>query len=338
MTTQTQVLDQNQLVQIIKDSGLEKTKAQVLLDNFTSYFELAADWQRKADTLQVINIDQVAEMKMAREGRLFLQKKRTDVERTRKELKESALREGQTIDAIAKILTNLIIPIEKDLEAKEKFREIQEAKRKAELKALRESELQPYSEFVSFNFIDLGSMDETNYQTLLSGAKLSMQNKIEADQKAEAERLAKIKAEEEERKRINAENERLKKEAEAKEKQLAIERAEAKKQLEIAQEKAKKEAEAKEKLQNELKAKKEADDFAAKLLKQKEEAELKAKQLAEKKAAAAPDKEKLIQFARTIQALELPALKTEDANKILDNATELLFKVSTYLTTNANKL
>lgn len=338
MTTQTQVLDQNQLVQIIKDSGLEKTKAQVLLDNFTSYFELAADWKRKADTLQVINVDQVAEMKMAREGRLFLQKKRTDVERTRKELKESALREGQTIDAIAKILTNLIIPIEKDLEAKEKFREIQEAKRKAELKALRESELQPYSEFVSFNFIDLGSMDETNYHTLLSGAKLSMQNKIEADQKAEAERLAKIKAEEEERKRIHAENERLKKEAEAKEKQLEIERAEAKKQLEIAQEKAKKEAEAKEKLQNELKAKKEADDLAAKLLKQKEEAELKAKQLAEKKAAAAPDKEKLIQFARTIQALELPVLKTEDANKILDNATELLFKVSTYLTTNANKL
>jgi colicin import membrane protein len=53
-------------------------------------------------------------------------------------LKENALREGQTIDAIAKILTNLILPIEEDLENKEKFAEIQEAARKAAEKAAAE--------------------------------------------------------------------------------------------------------------------------------------------------------------------------------------------------------
>lgn len=55
-------------------------------------------------------------------------------------LKESALREGQTIDAIAKILKNLITPIEEDLEKKERFAIIQEENRKAELKAKQDAD------------------------------------------------------------------------------------------------------------------------------------------------------------------------------------------------------
>src|SRR5690606_10630522 len=126
-------------------------------------------------------------------------------EKTRKSLKENALREGQTIDAIAKILTNLILPIEEDLEQKEKFVEIQEAKRKAELKSMREAELQPYMEYVPYG-IDLGSMDEENYKKILDGAKLQLQSKIESDRIAEEMRIAKEKAEEEERERIRVEN------------------------------------------------------------------------------------------------------------------------------------
>ena len=325
--TQTQVLDQNQLVAVINNSGLEKTKAQVLLDNFSSYFEMAADWERKTKNLIVDNVSQIAEMKMAREGRIFLSKKRNDVEKTRKQLKESALREGQTIDAIAKILTNLILPIENELEAKEKFKEIQEAKIKAELKASRELELQPYSEFVSCNFIDLGSMDEVNYQSLLTGAKASLQNKIEVEKKAEAERIAKVKAEQEEQERIKKENEKLKAEAAEKQKQLEAERAEAKKKQDALEAKAKAEAAEKQKLEDQIKAK------AA-----EEAKELQAKKLAEKKAAAAPDKDKLIQFAKAIKDLNPPILKTEEANKILENALSLLNKTGIYILENTNKL
>ena len=320
MTTQTQVLDQNQLVAVINNSGLEKTKAQVLLDNFSSYFEMAADWERKTKELIVDNVSQIAEMKMAREGRIFLGK-------TRKQLKESALREGQTIDAIAKILTNLILPIENELEAKEKFKEIQEAKIKAELKASRELELQPYAEFVSFNFIDLGSMDEVNYQSLLTGAKSSLQNKIEAEKKAEAERIAKIKAEQEEQERIKKENENLKAEAAEKQKQLEAERADAKKIQDALEAKAKAEAAEKQKLEDQIKAKAAG-----------EAKELQAKKLAEKKAAAAPDKDKLIQFAKAIKDLNPPILKTEEANKILENALSLLNKTGIYILENTNKL
>lgn len=113
----------NQLITLINENGLDKTKSQVLLDNFSGYFDLAADWERKAKALVITSVEQTAEMKMAGEGRRFLKQKRVAVESTRKQLKEASLREGQTIDAIAKILKNLIEPIEKDLEEKEKFAE-----------------------------------------------------------------------------------------------------------------------------------------------------------------------------------------------------------------------
>ncbi|RNC66438.1 hypothetical protein [Proteiniphilum sp. X52] len=136
----------NQLVKLIDENGLDKTKSQILLDNFSGYFEMAAEWERKAEELVITSVEQKAEMKLAREGRLFLKDKRIAVEKTRKQLKEASLREGQT--TIAKVLTNLITPIEKDLEEKEKFAEIQEAKRIEALKDVRTRELEPYIEFV----------------------------------------------------------------------------------------------------------------------------------------------------------------------------------------------
>jgi len=112
---------EDQLSVIVKESGLEKTKAQVLLDNFSRYFQLAADWEKKAKTIVITDASQTAEMQMARTGRLFLRQKRIVIEKTRKDLKEQSLREGKAIDGIANILKALIIPIEEYLEKQEKF-------------------------------------------------------------------------------------------------------------------------------------------------------------------------------------------------------------------------
>jgi hypothetical protein len=355
METITETKTENQLVKIINESGLDKTKAQVLLENFNNYFELAADWENKAKTLTVTDVKQVAEMKMAREGRLFLSQKRIDVEKTRKALKENSLREGQTIDAIAKILTNLILPIEEDLKNKEKFAEIQEANRRAELKARREAELEPFREYVPFaNGFD--TMPEEEFQKLLTYASDQKKAKEDADRKAEADRIAKEKAEAEERERIRLENERLKKEAEAKEKAMQAEREKAAKALADQQakaegdrraleEKARKERETantklkaeqeaariaqgkaaaeKAKLEGEIKAKAEAEAKTKREAEEKAAAELKAKQEAEKKAAAAPDKEKLFRAVTgvnlapvTVTSKEAVAVQTAIIEKL----------------------
>ena len=50
---QTPKTDGNQLVAIVKESGLESSKATYILENFQSYFEIAAEWEAKAKTLVV---------------------------------------------------------------------------------------------------------------------------------------------------------------------------------------------------------------------------------------------------------------------------------------------
>ena len=108
--------EENQLQKIVQDVGLEKTKAEIVLAKFSDYFKIAADWEAKAKTIVITDDSQTAEMAMARVGRLFLREKRIAVEKTRKELKESLVREGKAIDGISNILKALIVPIEEHLE------------------------------------------------------------------------------------------------------------------------------------------------------------------------------------------------------------------------------
>jgi hypothetical protein len=390
----TEVVE-NQLTIAVKESGLDKTKAQVLLDNFSGYFQIASDWEKTAKALVITTIHQKVEMKKAREGRLFLKEKRIAIDKTRKNLKEASLREGQTIDALARILTNLIVPIEEDLKAKEEFAERLEAEQKKALNDLRVAETVVYSEFIPAG-LDFGAMDESNYQKILTGAKLQQQAKIEAEAKAESDRLAKIEADVAEQKRIREENERLRIEAEAKEKALAEERAKVEAERKVQEDIARKEREAAEaklkaereksesaaKAQEEAKAKelarvqaewaakaaiekekrdKDEAEFKAKMeaariekekaeaekaklaaeLKakaDKEAAELKAKEDADRKAANAPDKEKLFALALEIESFPFPVIVNPEGEKVLSNVAILMKKVVAYIRENTDKL
>ena len=86
---------ENGLTKLVTESGLDKTKSQVLLENFSDYFEIASDWENKASMLIVNNIEQKAEMKMAREGRLFLKEKRIAVEKNKEGIKRKCT-QGRT--------------------------------------------------------------------------------------------------------------------------------------------------------------------------------------------------------------------------------------------------
>ena len=202
---------ENKLSIIVKESGLEKTKAQVLLDNFSDYFQVAAEWETRARTINVTDIKQVVDMQMAKVGRLFLREKRIAIEKTRKELKEQSLREGKAIDGIANVLKALIVPIEEHLEKQEKFIEIKQAEEAERLRIEEEEKVEA--------------------------------ERIAKEKAEEEERIAKEKAAEAERIRIKKENERLEKEAEAREKKMMQERVEAEKARKIQEEKARKEKE-----------------------------------------------------------------------------------------------
>jgi len=253
---------ENQLSTIVKESGLEKTKAQVLLDNFSRYFQLAADWEKKAKTIVVTDESQIAEMKMARTGRLFLRQKRIVIEKTRKELKEQALREGKAIDGIANILKALIIPIEEYLEKQEKFIEIkiaEEAKRKR-IEAEKKAEEERIAK----------EKAEIEEQKRIREENERLRKEAEEKEKELARERARVEAE-----KAKAEAERKKKETEriAYEKKVQEEKAE-------AERKAQAERERQAKIIAEQKAKAEAErrTYEEKIKREKEEAERRAQE------------------------------------------------------------
>ena len=67
-------------------------------------------------------------------------------------------------------------------------------------------------------------------------------------------------------------------------------------------------------------------------------AELKAKQEAEKKAANAPDIDKINQLKLQLSSIQMPDVKGEEAKKIVANVQVLIEKVTGYITDNVNRL
>lgn len=247
----------NQLLEIVQESGLEESKAQVLLTKFSDAFEVAKMWEAKAKTLEVTSEEQVTEMKMAREGRLFLRAKRIEIEKTRKALKEQSLREGRAIDGVANVLKALITPIEEYLGQQEKYAEIKEQERKDALREERINELVKIdSEAYTELYANLDYAELTNQQ--YENVKSAIQKIANEKKQAELARIAEEKAKQAEQERIRKENERLQKEAEAREKELAKERE---KQAKLEAER--KEREALQKLLNDsaIKVTKDGDRF-----------------------------------------------------------------------------
>ena len=164
--------------------------------HFTQFETQAQEWMDKANLISVTDINQVAEMKQAREARLELRKIRINVDKKHEELKKDILIKGQSLDLIKRKLTSLIEPIEEVLLEKEKFAEVQGQKRKDALYSTRIQILAPLIG-AQANAFPLGEMDEEVFQSMVNGYKLVADKKIadekaklDADKKAEEDRLA----------------------------------------------------------------------------------------------------------------------------------------------------
>jgi hypothetical protein len=346
----------NELVRVVTESGLENQTAEMLTSSFLPFFEKAKEWNEKAKALVVTDASQVSEMKMARVARLALREIRIDADKKRKELKEDSLRYGKAVQGVYNVIEYLIAPIEKHLQDQEDFAKIQEEKRKSELAASRQMDLQPYIEFVPYQ-VDLGSLTDEAWDKLLSGAKLQMAAKIEAERKAEEERIEASRKDSEERERIRLENERLKAAAIERERLATIEREKAEAERKALEEKARKEREEAERVLADERAKAEAElkrieaaaierERLATIERDRLAAELKAKQdaekaehdrlakieadriAAEKKAAKAPDKDKLTKWVND-SAMVRPSLSTSESIKV---ATDIEVKFAAFKT------
>lgn len=321
----------NQLLVITNQAGLAEDKSKQLLSSFGNLFNDARRTVKFAKDIVVTDISQVEEMRKARETRLELKNIRVRVEKTRKQLKEQAVRENKAIDGISNVIKALIVPVEEYLENQEKFAEKLEAERKAKVEAERISQLSKFVEGAENYSLHPDLMSQETFSKLLENSKLAFEARKKAEEEAEKERLAQIEADKKEQERIRQENAKLKAEAEKREKELAIERAEQQKKLEAEQ---KKQAALQNelRLQREAEAKKEAERLA------KIEADKKAIDEANRKKLLAPDKEKLLELASMFDSLQLPAVSSKEAMGVIRATEVMIGKMTSYIRERAKTL
>jgi len=197
----------------------------------------------------------------AKRLRIDIGKVRISTEKIRKIQKEEYLRAGKAIDGVSNILKWAIVEKENKLKEIEDYYIIQEAKQKEAIQNERMAELSKYVD--SPDQIDLASMNDDVWGAYIATKRQQYDDRIEAERKAEADKIAAEKAEQERIEAQRIENEKLKKEAAKREKKAEAERKKAEErrlaEQKIAEAKIKKEREAKEKLEAELRAKAEAE-------------------------------------------------------------------------------
>jgi len=312
----------NDIVTIANQAGLAESQTQQLLKSFGNYFEEARTIASGAKDIQVKDVSEVELMMKARKQRLALREVRINVENTRKELKEQSLREGKAIDGIANVIKALIIPVEDHLQLQEDFKKIQEEIAKRKLSETRSAELQQYDYFAMG--IDLANMSSEAYESLLANTKTAFESRKEAEQKAEQERIDAEQRRLAEEKRLREENEKLKAESEKREAELLKERksqeAELAKERAEQQKKLDAERKSREKIEAEMKAERE-----------KQEADKRAQEELQRQKLLAPDKEKLLELAKSIDLFmtsHLPAVQSKKASELVSYAESKLADIS----------
>jgi len=301
-----------------------------------------------ADALKITSIDQTDLMAEARDLRLKIRAARLFVTKKHTELKAYHLQAGREVDAFKNHFLAMCEPREEQLKLAEDFAEIETARIQGELRVNRLIELQPFLTEGQRPQVDLGLMSEKEWADHLTDAKdlhalrvareARERKEREAAEQAERERIERERQEQEaERQRLRDATEKAERELAAEREAMLVERrqiqAEAerlegirrKEQAAAEDERRKAQAEIQRMERERQEERRKADEAAAKARAEAEriQAEMDRKEAEQKllavraeqekaeaarRAAVAPDKEKLVSFAKQVQELAVPRL------------------------------
>jgi hypothetical protein len=311
----------NEVAEIAKNVSAEKrNEVQAVLNHV---FNGVAKMREQLDGVTVTDANDKVNMKLANTIRLGVRQVRLEAEKTfdakRTDVQQQML-SYKTEDSLWLKAKQTMQILTKEIEENARWKEETKERFEAEQKELKTQQrmLKVAKVAPEMARSEFENMSDETFEMFFAGIEKTYNDKIEAEKKAEEERIAKEKAEVEAREKMRIENERLKKEAEAKEKQLADEREKAEAERKKIEEAAKKEREEADK---KLKAEQEAARIAAekaKAEKDKLEAELRAKAEADEKAKK--EEELRIQSE----------LNKEDIDKIKDLIADLEFLKAKY--------
>ncbi|MCH8067813.1 MAG: hypothetical protein IID16_00870 [Candidatus Marinimicrobia bacterium] len=204
----------NELVLDVSSYGIEESKAKQLEKVFVPMVKKFKELEKEyieVVSQKVITEQVCSDAKIVRNRYV---KVRTGADEIHKIAKASLLIETRAIDGLRNIVKYAVIDHENSLLEVEKHFERIEAEKLEKLREERNSILEKYD--VNPGVGDPALMSEDVWGHYIASVELDHKTKIEAEKKAEIERIEKDKAFIKEQKRIRLENERLKKEAELK--------------------------------------------------------------------------------------------------------------------------
>lgn len=325
MPTETEIKTDTALSTVVtKHLAFEVGKA--IIDLFDPFYARAAALAAEAGAIAVTDATQVSEIKASREMRLKLRTVRTGAENARKTAKEESLKRSQAIDAAARVIADLCEPVEARLLEQEQFAERAEAKRKAALAAERGEALRNIGGDPSL--YQLGDMKPTEFEDLMVGLKAAHEKRVaeakaqeearkaEEARRAEELRIAREKAAAAEAEAAKARAEQAEAERKAKAEREALE-AKARREREAAEAEAAAERRRLQALADVERQKREAAEKAQREREAEEKRQREAQEKAAKKAAAAPDADKLRAFAKAIEDVPTPKMATPEGVEAL---------------------
>lgn len=233
----------NELIKI-EELQVDESKARQIKATFDPMAEMLEGFERQYNDLLAKAKEGITKevTGKAKRLRLDIAKVRIQTGKLKDEQKKYIKLQDKAIMGVHNILVNAVTEREDILKKIERHFEILEEQRLEKLQIERAERLSQYVDDAHER--DLSKFKDDEFEALYQAKKKAHEDAIEAEKKAEAERIAKEKAETEERARIKSENERLKKEAEEREKAGKAER------------------ERLAKIEAELRAKKEAEEKA----------------------------------------------------------------------------
>mgnify|MGYP007069470480 CR=1 FL=1 len=241
MTTEIKKIETSDLDEVIVSSGLAIQEGEAAKQSYLPFLIQLSEVQEQS---KKINYDAPTSIdeKIARELRLQTVKIRTAAGNLKDERKKIHLLKGNLEQASYNLIAASCKVAEETFVVVEKATEMAEKKRIEDLAIDRTNEMSEYTEIIPAG---IGAMNQEVYDYYLNAAKLSYEAKIQAEKKAEEDRIAKEKSDME-AKRVADElaakekAEQAAKQAEL-EAQLVIERelaAAKEKELEIERQKA----------------------------------------------------------------------------------------------------
>lgn len=308
------------IVPQLTEQGMEVNAAKKLLADYGLPMVEVGELIEKANTIEVADESDTASMKAARETRLAIRTHRIAFEKRHDELKADSLAYGRAVDLVQRVGLEMLKPVEDALKDKEEYAQRLEEARREKRIAERTAELQKYTDDVSvYNFAD---MADDAFQLLLDQVKAAYDARIAAEKAAKEKAEQEAKAEEEARLAAQKKAEEAAKVARAKARKEAEKRKEAEEKLAAERaEQAEKERVAAEKLAAEQAEKQKLIDAENARKAAQAEADRKIQEAA-RKAAAAPDKDKLRIYLDKLADVEVDELTTPEAIKVYEQIQE----------------